>query len=70
MHYFDWLYVGALAADDDFGISGMAQFLVEIKDFGHCVAFEELIPKVKDVNHIKWLGKLLVKEKQTSAGYI
>uniref|UniRef100_A0A8C4PWC4 Vomeronasal 2, receptor 1 n=1 Tax=Eptatretus burgeri TaxID=7764 RepID=A0A8C4PWC4_EPTBU len=49
VHYFDWLYVGALAADDDFGISGMSQFLLEIKKFGHCVAFEELIPKVKDM---------------------
>uniref|UniRef100_H3A7C1 Olfactory receptor C family, w1 n=1 Tax=Latimeria chalumnae TaxID=7897 RepID=H3A7C1_LATCH len=43
---FGWTWVGAIGADDDYGRDGVQSFNNEVKKFGACVAFKEIIPKV------------------------
>ena len=55
---FGWVYVGTLAADDDFGRPAVAQFIQEAEDIGACIAFHRLLPKVNDALIISDLGEL------------
>ncbi|XP_040611152.1 vomeronasal type-2 receptor 1 [Mesocricetus auratus] len=44
--HFGWVWVGAIAADDDYGKYGVKTFKEKIKGTNICVAFSETIPKV------------------------
>ena len=55
--HFKWVFVGALAVDDDFGRTGLNQILNEVERKGVCIAFSELLPKVKSQENIHQLGK-------------
>ena len=56
--HFEWTFVGALAVDDDFGRAGVNQFLHEVESKGVCIAFHELLPKVKSQETFQQLGNL------------
>ena len=56
--HFEWVFVGALAVDDDFGRTGLNQILNEIESKGVCIAFHELLPKVKSPKTFEQLGKV------------
>uniref|UniRef100_A0A8C4PWS2 G-protein coupled receptors family 3 profile domain-containing protein n=1 Tax=Eptatretus burgeri TaxID=7764 RepID=A0A8C4PWS2_EPTBU len=45
VRHFGWLYVGAVAADSEYGQSGTVNFLEEIELNGGCVAFHETIDR-------------------------
>ena len=55
--HFKWVFVGALAVDDDFGRTGLNQILNEVESKGVCIAFRELFPKVKSQETFQQLGK-------------
>ncbi|XP_028619400.1 vomeronasal type-2 receptor 1-like [Grammomys surdaster] len=44
--HFGWVWVGAIAADDDYGKHGVKLFKEKMKAANLCVAFSETIPKV------------------------
>ncbi|XP_028750360.1 vomeronasal type-2 receptor 1 [Peromyscus leucopus] len=44
--HFGWVWVGAIAADDDYGKYGVKTFKEEMETANLCVAFSETIPKV------------------------
>uniref|UniRef100_A0A8C4RBR7 G-protein coupled receptors family 3 profile domain-containing protein n=1 Tax=Eptatretus burgeri TaxID=7764 RepID=A0A8C4RBR7_EPTBU len=46
VHHFGWLYLGAIAADSDYGQNGISQFLAEVEQDGACIAFQETIRRV------------------------
>ncbi|XP_052587679.1 vomeronasal type-2 receptor 1-like isoform X1 [Peromyscus californicus insignis] len=58
--HFGWVWVGAIAADDDYGKYGVKSFREKMETANLCVAFSETIPKVysnekmqKAVNAVK-----------------
>ena len=55
--HFKWVFVGALAVDDDFGRAGINQIISEVESKGVCIAFRELLPKVKSQETFQQLGK-------------
>uniref|UniRef100_A0A7N4PK78 G-protein coupled receptors family 3 profile domain-containing protein n=1 Tax=Sarcophilus harrisii TaxID=9305 RepID=A0A7N4PK78_SARHA len=44
--HFGWVWIGAIAADDDYGKYGIKIFKEEIEKVNLCVAFSETIPKI------------------------
>eukprot|EP00073_Rattus_norvegicus_P021190 XP_006232524.1 PREDICTED: vomeronasal 2 receptor 47 isoform X1 [Rattus norvegicus] len=44
--HFGWVWVGAIAADDDYGKYGIKSFKEKLERSNLCVAFSETIPKV------------------------
>ena len=56
--HFEWVFVGAVAVDDDFGRNGLNQILNEVERNGVCVAFHELLPTVKSPKTFQQLGKV------------
>ncbi|XP_008838864.1 vomeronasal type-2 receptor 1-like, partial [Nannospalax galili] len=44
--HFGWVWVGAIAADDDYGKYGVKTFREKMESANLCVAFSETIPKV------------------------
>ncbi|XP_006501821.1 vomeronasal type-2 receptor 1 isoform X2 [Mus musculus] len=44
--HFGWVWVGAIAADDDYGKYGVKTFKEKMESANLCVAFSETIPKV------------------------
>ncbi|XP_076788589.1 vomeronasal type-2 receptor 1-like isoform X2 [Arvicanthis niloticus] len=44
--HFGWVWVGAIAADDDYGKYGVKSFREKMESANLCVAFSETIPKV------------------------
>uniref|UniRef100_A0A8C4QM07 Vomeronasal 2, receptor 1 n=1 Tax=Eptatretus burgeri TaxID=7764 RepID=A0A8C4QM07_EPTBU len=63
VQHFGWLYVGTLAVNDDFGRSGVAQFIAEAEDNGVCLAFREILPKVRSDLLIQNLGRIVQRTK-------
>uniref|UniRef100_A0A8C4X1N0 G-protein coupled receptors family 3 profile domain-containing protein n=1 Tax=Eptatretus burgeri TaxID=7764 RepID=A0A8C4X1N0_EPTBU len=61
VNYFGWLYIGTLAAHDEYGQSGVAQFVAEAEHAGACIAFRKILPKVFNANMIQHLGKTASK---------
>uniref|UniRef100_G3T500 G-protein coupled receptors family 3 profile domain-containing protein n=1 Tax=Loxodonta africana TaxID=9785 RepID=G3T500_LOXAF len=60
IQHFGWVWIGAIAADDDYGKYGVKTFKEEMEAANLCVAFSEIIPKIyskekmhKAVNAIK-----------------
>ncbi|XP_077016967.1 vomeronasal type-2 receptor 1-like [Tamandua tetradactyla] len=60
IQHFHWVWIGTVAADDDYGKYGVKVFKEELENANLCVAFSEIIPKVysnekmqKVVNAIK-----------------
>ena len=58
VRHFGWLYVGAVAADSEYGQSGTVNFLEEMELNGGCVAFHETMSQAYDAQNIKKLGEL------------
>uniref|UniRef100_A0A8C4QW70 G-protein coupled receptors family 3 profile domain-containing protein n=1 Tax=Eptatretus burgeri TaxID=7764 RepID=A0A8C4QW70_EPTBU len=52
VQHFNWLYVGAIAVDDDYGRPAAAQFVEEVEQNGVCIAFQEVLPQIKDAEAI------------------
>ncbi|XP_060232924.1 vomeronasal type-2 receptor 1-like isoform X1 [Meriones unguiculatus] len=48
IQHFGWVWVGAIAADDDYGKYGVKSFREKMESSNLCVAFTETIPKVYD----------------------
>ncbi|XP_041515300.1 vomeronasal type-2 receptor 1-like isoform X1 [Microtus oregoni] len=46
IQHFGWVWVGAIAADDDYGKYGVKSFREKMESANLCVAFSETIPKV------------------------
>ncbi|KAL1777925.1 vomeronasal type-2 receptor 1 isoform X1 [Sigmodon hispidus] len=63
--HFGWVWVGAIAADDDYGKYGVKSFREKMESANLCVAFSETIPKVysneKMQNAIKEIKKSTAK---------
>nr|XP_020025630.1 LOW QUALITY PROTEIN: vomeronasal type-2 receptor 1-like [Castor canadensis] len=60
IQHFGWVWVGTIAADDDYGKYGVKVFKEKLENANLCIAFSEIIPKVysnekmqKAVNAIK-----------------
>uniref|UniRef100_A0A8C4SM49 Extracellular calcium-sensing receptor-like n=1 Tax=Erpetoichthys calabaricus TaxID=27687 RepID=A0A8C4SM49_ERPCA len=43
--YYGWVWIGAIASDDDYGQNAIKAFIKEVSAFG-CVAFIEMVPTV------------------------
>nr|XP_021489732.1 LOW QUALITY PROTEIN: vomeronasal type-2 receptor 1-like [Meriones unguiculatus] len=48
IQHFGWVWVGTIAADDDYGKYGVKSFRERMESANLCVAFTETIPKVYD----------------------
>ncbi|XP_044523631.1 vomeronasal type-2 receptor 1-like [Gracilinanus agilis] len=46
IRHFGWVWIGTIAADDDYGKYGIKIFKEEIEKAGLCIAFSETIPKI------------------------
>ncbi|GAB1287572.1 Vomeronasal 2, receptor 7 [Apodemus speciosus] len=46
IRHFGWVWVGAIASDDDYGKGGVKSFREKMESANLCVAFSETIPKV------------------------
>ncbi|XP_072477125.1 vomeronasal type-2 receptor 1-like [Notamacropus eugenii] len=46
IQHFKWVWIGTIAADDDYGKYGIKVFKEEIEKAGLCIAFSETIPKI------------------------
>ncbi|KAM6223894.1 LOW QUALITY PROTEIN: vomeronasal type-2 receptor 1-like [Rhynchocyon petersi] len=46
IQHFGWVWIGTIAADDDYGKYGVKIFKEEVETAGLCTAFSEIIPKV------------------------
>ncbi|EHB03372.1 Vomeronasal type-2 receptor 1 [Heterocephalus glaber] len=46
IQHFGWVWVGAIAADDDYGKYGVKAFKEHMEEVNLCIAFSETIPKV------------------------
>uniref|UniRef100_A0A8C4PYG2 G-protein coupled receptors family 3 profile domain-containing protein n=1 Tax=Eptatretus burgeri TaxID=7764 RepID=A0A8C4PYG2_EPTBU len=64
--HFKWVFVGAFAVDDDFGRTGINQILNTIETNGGCIAFNELLPKVKNEEKIQQFVILYSNEQDAS----
>uniref|UniRef100_A0A8C4Q2I4 G-protein coupled receptors family 3 profile domain-containing protein n=1 Tax=Eptatretus burgeri TaxID=7764 RepID=A0A8C4Q2I4_EPTBU len=58
--HFNWVFLGALQDDDDYGKQGIAQFVKEVENKGHCLDFIETIPNVDEVDKINLLVSVIV----------
>ncbi|XP_043072538.1 extracellular calcium-sensing receptor-like [Puntigrus tetrazona] len=55
LKYFGWTWIGLIYSDDDYGIDAAQSFQQEMKLFGGCVAFSEILPhdnNLRDIQHI------------------
>uniref|UniRef100_UPI00358E6E3C extracellular calcium-sensing receptor-like n=1 Tax=Myxine glutinosa TaxID=7769 RepID=UPI00358E6E3C len=48
VRHFRWVYIGTIQHEDDYGRSGMGQFLAEAEQENVCIAFRESLPIVED----------------------
>ncbi|XP_075403984.1 vomeronasal type-2 receptor 1-like [Tenrec ecaudatus] len=46
IQHFGWVWVGTIAADDDYGKYGVKIFKEEVESTSVCIAFSEVIPKI------------------------
>lgn len=46
IQHFHWVWVGAIAADGDYGKYGVKTFKENMQNANLCIAFAEIIPKV------------------------
>ncbi|XP_001487897.3 vomeronasal type-2 receptor 1-like [Equus caballus] len=46
IQHFGWVWIGTIAADDDYGKYGVKIFKEKIESVNLCIAFSEIIPKV------------------------
>ncbi|XP_062934691.1 vomeronasal type-2 receptor 1-like [Cynocephalus volans] len=46
IQHFGWVWIGTIAADDDYGKYGVKIFKEEMESVNLCIAFSEIIPKV------------------------
>ena len=55
--HFHWVFLGALQDDYEYGKQGIAQFVKEVENNGHCLDFIETIPNVEELDKINLLGE-------------
>ena len=55
--HFQWVFLGALQDDDDYGKQGIAQFADEAEKKGHCLDFIETLPNVDEVDKMTKIGE-------------
>ncbi|XP_030071525.1 vomeronasal type-2 receptor 1-like [Microcaecilia unicolor] len=66
--FFGWTWVGAIAADDDYGKYGIKSFKEEVEKKGVCVAFSEILPRLYNKDGVqkiidtlqKYTGKVII----------
>ena len=47
LHQLGWEWVGLVSGDDDYGKFGVQMLLQDLQGSGVCVAYAEVIPKVR-----------------------
>ncbi|GCB70798.1 hypothetical protein scyTo_0001376 [Scyliorhinus torazame] len=65
--HFGWTWIGAFGNDDDYGRFGIQQFIEQVTDFGACVAFSYILPKIYDAAKISQMVNVI---KRSSAKVI
>eukprot|EP00062_Callorhinchus_milii_P026345 gi/632988341/ref/XP_007883058.1/ PREDICTED: extracellular calcium-sensing receptor-like [Callorhinchus milii] len=61
--YFGWTWVGTIAGDDDYGHYGIQMFSEQVKTFGVCIAFSEIIPKVNSKKKVVEIVEMIEKSR-------
>uniref|UniRef100_A0A8C4Q5Z2 G-protein coupled receptors family 3 profile domain-containing protein n=1 Tax=Eptatretus burgeri TaxID=7764 RepID=A0A8C4Q5Z2_EPTBU len=59
VQHFSWIYMGVLGVDDDYGLKGVTQFIIESEKNGLCIAFNDKIPKITDSNAHRNLAEIV-----------
>ncbi|XP_040929434.1 GMP synthase [glutamine-hydrolyzing] isoform X1 [Betta splendens] len=59
--HFGWTWVGAIAADDDYGKYGIKDFKDQVEEAGVCISFSETLPKVDSPLDIQRIVKTVVE---------
>ncbi|XP_043926784.1 extracellular calcium-sensing receptor-like [Protopterus annectens] len=67
VHKFNWTWIGVIGGDDDYGQYGIKYLADEVKSWGGCVAFTEIIPKVISKENLQ---SIVTKVKMSSAKVI
>ncbi|XP_059506813.1 extracellular calcium-sensing receptor-like [Stegostoma tigrinum] len=67
VRHFGWTWIGALANDDDYGRFGTQQFIEQVTEFGVCVAFSYILPKIYNPDKISQIVAVI---KRSSAKVI
>lgn len=57
--HFGWTWVGTFGADDAYGRNGIDMFTAEVTNFGVCVAFRVIIPKVPTQQQIQDIVQMI-----------
>ncbi|XP_060690403.1 extracellular calcium-sensing receptor-like [Hemiscyllium ocellatum] len=65
--YFGWSWIGALANDDDYGRFAIQQFIEQVTEFGACIAFSYILPKIYNAEKI---SQVVAVMKRSSAKVI
>lgn len=58
IQHFGWVWIGTIAADDDYGKYGVKNFKEKIESVNLCVAFSKTVPKVYSNGKCKKLSML------------
>ncbi|GCC37367.1 hypothetical protein chiPu_0015871 [Chiloscyllium punctatum] len=65
--HFGWSWIGALANDDDYGRFAIQQFIEQVTEFGACIAFSYILPKIYNAEKI---SQIVAVMKRSSAKVI
>ncbi|XP_078060356.1 extracellular calcium-sensing receptor-like [Mustelus asterias] len=57
--HFGWTWIGALGNDDDYGRFGIQQFIEQVTDFGACIAFSYILPKIYNAEKISQMVNVI-----------
>ncbi|XP_041072127.1 extracellular calcium-sensing receptor-like [Carcharodon carcharias] len=65
--HFGWTWIGAFVNDDDYGRFGIQQFQEQVTEFGACIAFSYILPKIYNAAKISQMVNVI---KRSSAKVI